>query len=296
MSDRKFRFGVVAGQLESPQQWTGLARRVEDAGFSTLLVPDTINVPAPFSALAAAGAVTSTLRLGTFVLAAPLRSAAWIAWETASLDRLSGGRFELGIGAGRPGATTEAELFGVSFGTPKERVDQLADTLRVLRETFETALAGPADGSFTPTNYLAPVQQPKPPILMAVAGPRMLELAAREADIITLALRSDSSEKAAADKVNRLRELAGDRFDELEIGVNTLAVGDMELPARLIERLGIKLDQATGNRSLSVLTGSPAEIADVLLRRRAELGISYIGVNQNAIAQFAPVIELLAGQ
>jgi len=296
MSDRKFRFGVVAGQLASPEQWCGLARRVEDAGFSTLLVPDTVNAPAPFSALAAAGAVTSRLRLGTFVLAAPLRSAASIAWETASIDRLSGGRFELGLGAGRPAAASEAELFGVPFGSAGERVGQLADTLRALREIFRSAEETQVSGPFARTNYLAPVQQPRPPILMAVSGSRMLELAAREADIVTLALNPDADEAAASEKVSELRELAGDRFDQLELGINTLAVGEMALPSWLSEQLGIDPEKVAGNRSLSVLTGSPAEIADVLLRRRAELGISYLTVNQMAMEQFVPVLELLAGQ
>ncbi|HEY4017697.1 MAG TPA: LLM class flavin-dependent oxidoreductase, partial [Pseudonocardiaceae bacterium] len=142
----------------SPDAAPALARQVEDVGFNTLLMPDTVNVAAPFSALAAAAAVTTELRLGTFVLAAPLRPAAAIAWETASLDRLSDGRFELGLGAGRPDAAREAELFGLPFGTPGERVDRVADAVRALGDD-------------------------RPRIMIAAAGKRMLGLAGREADI-----------------------------------------------------------------------------------------------------------------
>ncbi len=296
MVERAFRFGVVAGQVESAAQWTGLARRVEDAGFHTLLVPDTVNVAAPFSALASAAAVTTDLRLGTFVLAAPLRPAKAIAWEAASLDRLSDGRFELGLGAGRPAAAQEAELFGVSFGTPGERVDAVADTLRVILDTFDEAEGTATSGPFAQGNYFAPSQRPHPPIMLAAAGDRMLDLAAREADIVNLALPPASVEAEVAARVDRLRALAGEKFDALELCYNTFAVGADNLPPWLVKQIGVGPEQVAGNTTLAVLTGSPAEIADVLLRRRAELGISYVAVNQNAMANFIPVIDLLAGR
>lgn len=293
MVERAFRFGVVAGQVESQVRWAEFARRVEDSGFHTLLVPDTVNVAAPFSALASAAAVTTNLRLGTFVLAAPLRPATSIAWESATLDRLSDGRCELGLGAGRPAAAQEAELFGLPFGSPGERVDQLAQTLRVLRETFEDSRPS---GPYAQVNYLAPIQRPRPPIMLAAGGKRMLDLAAREADIVNLALNPASGDAEVAEKVALLRELAGTRFDDLELCYNTFAVGDGQLPSWLTRQLGIEPEQVTGNKALAVLTGSPAQIADVLLRRRSELGISYIAVNQNAMAGFVPVIDLLTGK
>lgn len=295
MVERAFRFGVVAGQVESRTGWTEFATRVEDAGFHTLLMPDTVNVAAPFSALAAAAAVTTDLRLGTFVLAAPLRPATAIAWESASLDRLSDGRFELGLGAGRPAAAREAELFGLPFGTPAERVDALTETLRVLTDTFDEAANTATSGPYAQANYLAPVQRPRPPIMLAAGGKRMLDLAGHAADIVNLALPPTSGEAEVAAKVSLLRELAGARFDHLEICYNTFSVGADELPPWLAGRLGVRPEQVADNKALAVLTGSPAEIADVLLRRRAELGISYIAVNQNAMAGFIPVIDLLTG-
>lgn len=294
MVERAFRFGVVAGQVESRAQWTEFAKRVEDSGFSTLLMPDTVNVAAPFSALAAAAAVTTSLWLGTFVLAAPLRAAKSIAWETASLDRLSDGRFELGLGAGRPAAAREAELFGLSFGTPGERVDAVADTLRVLGQTFDEAASTATSGPYAQVNYLAPVQ--RPPIMLAASGRRMLDLAAREADIVNIAVHPGAGEAEVMAKVGLLRDLAGTRFDALELCVNTFAVGADTPPPWLFGQLGIQPEQVADNKALAVLTGSPAEIADVLLRRRAELGISYLAVNQHAMAGFVPVIDLLAGK
>ncbi|HEY4453988.1 MAG TPA: LLM class flavin-dependent oxidoreductase [Pseudonocardiaceae bacterium] len=268
MVERAFRFGVVAGRVESRSQWTGFAKQVEDVGFDTLLMPDTVNVAAPFSALGSAAAVTTDLRLGTFVLATPLRPAAAIAWETASLGRLSDGRFELGLGAGRPDAAREAELFGLPFGTPGERVDQVAAAVRALGND-------------------------RPRIMIAAAGKRMLGLAGREADIVNLALPPASGEADVAATVERLREVAGSRFDQLELCYNTFAVGAVDA---LPPWAGIQPEQARNNKVLAVLTGSPGEIANVLLRRRAELGISYVAVNQYAMEAFAPVIDLLSGQ
>jgi alkanesulfonate monooxygenase SsuD/methylene tetrahydromethanopterin reductase-like flavin-dependent oxidoreductase (luciferase family) len=149
----------------------------------------------------------------------------------------------------------------------------------VLRETFATA-----------GGYLAPVH--RPPIMVAAGGNRMLELAAREADIVNMALHPATGEAEVADRVRLLRELAGDRFDALELCYNTFAVGDTELPPWL----GVRPEQVTDNKALAVLTGEPAEIADVLLRRRSELGISYVAINQLAMAAFVPVIDLLVGR
>ena len=109
---------------------------LEQLGFSTLLCPDGTGTFAPFQALSAAAAATSTLRLGTYVLASPLRTPGEIAWETASLDVLSGGRFELGLGAGRPDAERDARL-GVPFGRPGERIRRIEQTLQAVRARFD---------------------------------------------------------------------------------------------------------------------------------------------------------------
>lgn len=299
MSDRRFRFGVVAGQVDGMAQWGTLVRRVEDAGFDTLLTPDTFNVAAPFTALASAATISPRLRLGTFVLVAPLRTSASIAWESASIDRLSGGRFELGLGAGRPDAEGEARLFGLPWGTPGERVARLAEAIRDVREIFaaahESAGAGGAQRGPGGNGYLRPDQVPHPPIMVAGHGAKILGLAAREADIVAIGLPGDAGEDQLGEKVAVLRAAAGDRFDRIELNTNVFGVGDGELPPWL-RRFGVDPATARDNRSIAVLNGDPGTIADVLLRRRDRFGVSYVTVSGQAFEAFAPVIEKLAGR
>src|SRR3954451_25085630 len=117
-----FRFGVVAATARTGAEWTGTARRAEQLGYDILLVPDTLHTLSPFAALAAAAASTTRLRVGTYVLSAPNRTPEHVAWETRTLQLLSGGRFELGIGGGRPGADRDAATLGGAFGPPGERL------------------------------------------------------------------------------------------------------------------------------------------------------------------------------
>src|ERR1700761_5675740 len=104
MTERDFRFGVVAGRAPTGAAWADLARRSEQLGYDVLLVPDTLHTYEPFAALAAAAAVTTTLRVGTYVLSAPNRAPGLTAWAAESLQAISDGRLELGVGGGRPGA------------------------------------------------------------------------------------------------------------------------------------------------------------------------------------------------
>ncbi|HEX5118898.1 MAG TPA: TIGR03621 family F420-dependent LLM class oxidoreductase [Pseudonocardiaceae bacterium] len=293
MSDRKFRFGLVAGNADTMDAWAATARRAEDAGFDVLLSPDTPNVCAPFVSLAAAAAVTTRLRLGTFVMAVPMRSPGLVAWETASLDRLSGGRFELGIGAGRPDAEGEAALLGAAWRSPKGRVEQVAETIGEVRRLHAEALAQPDRRA---AGYLRPEQRPGPRVLVAGAGRSLLSVAARHADMVAFGLAGDAGEAALAEKVALVRSEAGDRFDDLELSLNIWAAGDSTLPPWLSSSFGLSLDTAVDNQVLAVLNGSPTEIADVLVRRRDQFGVSYITVNSLALDGFAPVIELLAGR
>lgn len=262
MTDHPFRFGAVAGYAPTAQAWTGLARRVESLGFSTLLVPDTLGTLSPFAAAAAAAAVTTTLRVGTYVVSAPYRTPETVAWETATLHTLTGGRFELGLGAGRPGAEQDAAALGVPFGSPAERVERLAATIDAVKDV---------------------------PILVAATGARVLGLAARKADTVALGVPPQHTEDQVAAKLDELYELAGDRFHDLELGMNLVAAGG-EPPAWLTGRFGPLGPEATG-----LLTGTPDEMADVLRRRRDRLGISYVTVNAQFIDAFAPVVERLAG-
>lgn len=297
MTDRKFRFGLVSGPTETIDEWTKRAGWAQDAGFDVLLTPDTPNVCSPWVALGAAAAATTTLRLGTFVLAVPMRTPGMVAWESASLDRLSGGRFELGIGAGRPDAEQEAALFGMPWLSPRERVRQIDDTISHVRREFAQRFAAEASGErFGGAGYLRPEQRPAPPIMVAGNGRGLLGVAARQADIVALGMGGSAGERELGEKVAVVREQAGDRFAELELSVNIWGAGESAIPPALAGAFGLDLSQAKDNNAVAVLNGSPREIADVLLRRRDTFHVSYITVNSMVMTGFAPVIELLSGR
>jgi probable F420-dependent oxidoreductase len=272
MTDRAFRFGVVAGTARSGSEWATTARRAEELGFDTLLIPDTLHTLAPMPALAAAATATRTLHVGTYVLSAPNRSPGLVAWEAQTLQVLSDGRFELGVGGGRPGAGRDAETLGGEFGTPGERLQRVADTIRAVR-------ANPA----------------ATPVLVAASKPRMLRLAAEQADVVALGLPPQAREDELARTVGALRDAAGDRFADLELHLNLAAVAASvaELPDWLSRMVGGDPREMAAAGGIAFLIGTAAEIADELRRRRDELDISYIGVSGMFMEQFAPVIELL---
>ncbi|MFI5893639.1 LLM class flavin-dependent oxidoreductase [Actinoplanes sp. NPDC051513] len=265
-----FRFGVVAGKAPSGAEWAATARRAEELGYDTLLIPDTLHTFAPFAALAAAAAVTQTLRLGTYVLSAPNRAPGLVAWETETLQQLSDGRFELGVGGGRPGAAADAAVLGGSFGSPASRIERVAETIAAVRK-LENA----------------------PPVLVAASGPRMLRLAAAEADIVALGLPPQSTEPELARTVEILRD--SDRFNQLELHMNVAGVAPTvdDLPPFLSRMVGGDPREMAAAGGIAFLTGPAEQIADLLCRRREEFDISYIGVSGLFMEQFAPVIELL---
>jgi probable F420-dependent oxidoreductase len=272
MTERAFRFGVVAGMAPSATEWAATARRAEELGFDTLLIPDTLHTLAPMPALAAAAAATRTLHVGTYVLSAPNRSPALVAWEAQTLQLLSDGRFELGIGGGRPGADRDAAALGADFGTPGERLQRVADTIRAVRGNPATT-----------------------PILVAASKPRMLRLAAEQADIVALGLPPQAPVDELARTVGALRDAAGSRFDELELHLNLAAVAPSvdELPDWLSRMVGGDPRAMAAAGGIAFLIGTPAQVADELRRRRDEWGISYIGVSGLFMEQFAPVLALL---
>ena len=259
-----FRFGVVAGEASSGAQWVATARRAEQLGYDILLVPDTLNTLAPFPALATAAASTTTLRVGSYVLSAPNRAPGLVAWETRSLQLLSGGRFELGVGGGRPGAERDAAAVGGRFGTPAERLQQVRDTIAAVRHS-----------------------SPETPILVAASKPRMLALAAEEADVVALGLPPQTSE-------DELVRVAGPIKKELHLNVAAVAARAEDVPEWVSRMVGGDPRAMAAAGGIGFLLGSPEEIAAVLRRRQQELGISYVGVNALFMDQFAPVISLLA--
>jgi probable F420-dependent oxidoreductase len=267
---RPFRYGLVAAPRGTGEQWMATARRAADLGFDTLLVPDGLALHAPMPALAVAATAAPGLRVCPFVLA-PLRNPRVVAWEAASMAALTGDRFELGLGTGRPQAADEAGQLGVPWGSGAQRLERVRETVAAVRER---------DGDR------------RIPVLVAASGPRALALAAAEADTVTLAAPPETPREQVQAMADRVRELAGPRAAELELSMNVFVVGD-ELPPWMA---AVVADPAAlSGDTLAFLRGSPPEMADELRRRRDTLGVTYFGVGEAFAERFAPVVELLAG-
>ncbi len=294
---RPFRFGVVVAQAQTGEAWLERARRVESLGYATLAVPDVLRYAfAPFPALAAAAAATRALHVGTYVLANDIRHPVMLAKEAATVAILSGGRFELGIGAGRPGAADDNRMLGLSFDSGGVRLARLAESLSLIKPLLAGQPAR-SDGPYFPAQNaeVSPRPTQPPPILIAGSGRQLLSLAAREADIVALGVPPDATEQAVAEKIGWLREAAGDRFAHLELNLNLMAVGN-QVPRYISAQLGLTADDLARSGAASALTGSVDEMCETLLRRRESLGISYIMVGDELMDALAPVVERLAGR
>ena len=271
-----FRFGVVAAQLEPERSWAQLARDVEGLGYSTLLVPDTVHTLAPNIACAVAAAATSALRVGPYVLAVPHRTPGLVALETRTLRLLTDDRYELGIGAGRPDADSDAVAFGMPFGSPGARIAAVEATVAAVRES-----------------------SPGTRVLVAASGPRLLEIAGRIADTVALGLPPNADEQALGSAVERVRTGCGGRtdpvaFEHLELSTNLLCVGD-QAPPWLARYLKADIGQLIAAGSVAVLTGSVEAMTETLIRRREQFGISYVCTSAAFARALAPVVERLAG-
>jgi probable F420-dependent oxidoreductase len=279
MNARSFRFGVSLLNVGSSRSdWRARVREAEDLGYDILQVPDHLGTLAPFPSLVAAADVTG-MRLGTYVLNAGVVSPAYLARDVADTHRLTDGRFELGLGAGYVPA--EFEAAGRPFGTPGSRLRRLDKVLTEVRKL----LAAEAD-------------TPRPPIMVAGAGDRILALAARDADIISFPITAGfgpgTPEQALRARVQRVREAAGERIGDIELNLFVAGVGrqvaDIDLTV-ISAATGMSPEQLS--ELPGILAGSPRQIADTLLRYREELGISYISVLQDHMKAFAEVIPLL---
>lgn len=298
-ANHPFRFGVVASQAESGEAWIAKARRIEALGYSTLVMPDGLpRVWSPLPALAAAAAATRALRLGTYVIANDFRNPVLLAKEAATVDVLSGGRLELGLGAGRPAAAEDNRMLGLPFDSGRVRVDRLAESLGLIKTLLSGGPAsapGPYYAAESAQIAPAPVQRPHPPILVAGWGRRNLSLAAREADIVALSMTQTESEEGVAERIQWLQDAAGSRFDHLELNINLMAVGD-QVPSWISRQLGLTVRDLAQAGAIPALIGTADEMRETLLRRRETLGISYIVVSDELMETLAPVVERLAGR
>ena len=309
MPRRPFRFGVTAPTPDAGTDWIERARRVERLGYSILVVPDHFRDHlAPVPALTAAALATTRLRVGSLVFSNDFRHPAVLARDAATIDVLSGGRFELGLGAGWLRA--EYDQAGIPFDAPGTRVERLEEAVTIIkgllageRVTFAGRHYTVADLEGRPT----PVQRPHPPLAIGGGGRRTLTLAAREASIVGLVPRArrdgggldltDLSDAATREKIDWVRAAAGARFDSLELHALIQAVGVGEgrtvaadqLAARFKVALEVVLETPY------VLLGTIEQICDTLQQRRERYGISYLTVFERDMEAFAPVVTRLAG-
>jgi probable F420-dependent oxidoreductase len=316
---RPFRFLVdPSEQLDGPGL-AAFARRAESLGYSALMMPDhLVGQYAPIPLLTAAAVATETLRVGTFVFNNNLRHPAVLAQDLATLDRLCGGRLEVGIGAGwnKP----EHDAIGIPFEPVGTRIAKLAESLAVLKGCFGEGAFSFAGEHYTITDYDAgpkPLQRPHPPIFIGGGGRRLLTLAGREAQIVGLAprLATDAhgaptldapsiTVAATEEKIGWVRAAAGDRFEQIELntyptGGPMVLTGDARAEAarradQLRERTGVELTVEEVLESPHVFIGSIKELTQKLLDLRERLGISSFLFDD--LEAFAPIVQELAGR
>ncbi len=320
LAARPFRFlGIAAEGVVDARELAEQARKAESVGFSALVLPDhLIEQHAPVPLLATVAAVTERIRIGTFVFNAALRHPAVLAQDLASLDVLSGGRLEIGIGAGwnRP----EFDAIGLPFDPVAARVSRLSEAVAVLKGCFGGGPFSFAGRYYTITGYDGqpkPVQRPHPPLFIGGGGRRILTLAAREADIVGLAPRLMPGDQTAPkpdvpsltaaateEKIAWVREAAGDRFDQLELNsyptagqiviTNNARAEAQDRADRLRQLTGVELtvDEVLG--SPHVFIGSIDGLTQKFVELRERFGISSFTLDR--IDDLVPIVESLAGR
>ena len=319
----KFRFGVQSFNAENAKQWSEKARKVESLGYSALHLADHILGPGPalektnhplqnmaaVPAMAHAAAVTDSIRIGCRVFCIDYRHPVVFAKEAMTLDMLSEGRLELGLGAGW--LEEEYHATGFAFDAPGARITRLEEVLDGLRAFAGDGLVKIANGSLTWRDFEGvpkPVQKPLPPIMIGGGSPRILRIAGREADIVSLNFNNragvigpdgvgSSTAAETAKKIGWVKAGAGDRFDQIEIEIGAYFTFVMDDASSVVEmfsqNFGFTEDEM--RQHPHALFGSVDTICDELQRRREAFGISYVTVPDDAMDAFAPVVAKLAG-
>ena len=311
---RPFRFLADVREIVSGPELAARARRAEQMGYHSLVLPDhLIGQLSPVVAMATVAAATSTLRISAFVMNNDLRHPAVLAQDLASIDVLSGGRVDIAIGAGwnKP----EYDAIGIAFDPTPVRQARLAESIAVLKGLFTGTPFSFVGEHYTITDYAAapvPVQRPHPPFFIGGGGRRTLTLAGREADIVGLAPRILAGSRvdaasltlaAAREKIDWVRDAAGDRFESLEFNVYpstwpVTVTDDLRGEARrVIDKLrsqtGVELTEDEVIDSPHLFIGSVDRLVEKFLQLREELGISSIMLGE--IDELTPVLERLAG-
>ncbi|MFI8181192.1 TIGR03621 family F420-dependent LLM class oxidoreductase [Actinacidiphila glaucinigra] len=296
----RFRFGVNLLEPARGEAWERKCRRVEELGYDVLQVPDHLDWPAPFPSLVAAAHATRRPRLGTFVLNTAFWNPVLLAREVATTARLTGGRLELGLGAGYVRA--EFERAGLAYGTARDRVDHLERTVEALTGVLPGQ--GGADGRDG-------AGVPLPPLLLGGNGPRMLRLAARHAAVVAFtgaeadpAMDDGSlrllSAAAVEERVAIARGFAAEYGTDPDFNVlvqRVVVTGDRAAAVRELAPHAPHLDEEELLDLPTLLVGTVTEIAEQLRRGRERFGFGYVTVLEPAMEAFAPVIaELRRGE
>jgi probable F420-dependent oxidoreductase len=310
-TQRRFRFGAQIAGAASAKDWAEKARKAEDLGYSTLTMPDHFGDQlAPVPALMAAADATATLRIGTMVFCNDYKHPLVLAKETATLDLLSEGRLEVGLGAGW--MKTDYEQSGIPYDPPRIRVDRFEEALVVIKGLWAD---GPVD--FHGRHYditghegrPKPVQRPHPPIIIGGGGKRVLSIAARHADIVSVnpnlkqglggaETAPDATPERTSDKLAWIHEAAGDRFENLELNVLIGFVMVTDDASSIAKAMAPAFGGITPEEALHVplaLVGTVDFMVDELRRRRDEWGFSYIGFDGDSWEAMAPVVSRLTG-
>lgn len=292
---RPFRFSVNLFEVENAKAWQEKSRRAEELGYDVLQLPDHLGRPSPFPALTAAAAATERITLGTFVLNAAFFNPALLARDVATIEQLSGGRFEFGIGAGY--ARNEFEDAGLPWTGAGARVDNLVRTVEEVYRRLRD-----------PEHKPAPVRE-HVPLLLAGNGDRVLRLAAEKADIVGFSgtkpitkVRERGGMLNAAEFAERaefVRAAAGERYAGIELNVLSHIVrltDDREAAAEEIrDKYGLNLAVEEILDVPTILIGTPEQIAAHLVEQRERLGISYFTVLEPNLEAFGEVIKAVRG-
>lgn len=320
---RPFRFGVQSYSAKSPADWRQQAQRAESLGYSAFHLADHVIGPGPalaatnhpvqdvaaIPAMAVAAEATETIRIGCRVLCTDYRNPVILAKELATIDFFSGGRLEIGLGAGWLGG--EYEAIGMPFDPPGVRIDRMVETIAVLRACFADGLTDVTGDHVHAVGFEGVPKPPsgQPPLMIGGGARRVLGIAGAEADIVSLNFDNASGKIGPAGvasstatettrKLDWIRAGAGDRYDELEIEIGGYFTVVTDDRAGTLEKMGpmLGLEPEELGRCPHALIGSVDAICDQLEERRAEFGISYVTVGSGVATMFAPVVERLAGK
>lgn len=306
---RPFRFGVSHSSAASGENWKALARQAEDLGYDTFSIADHLRGSfAPMVAAAFVAEATKRVRIGTLVINNDFRHPVLMAREVATLDVLTGGRFEFGIGAGHSG--DEYREAGMPFLAGPERVERMEEAIQVMKRMWAGGPASFEGKHYTVTEHVSypqPVQQPIP-MLIGGNDRRVLEVAGREATVIgfTGAFLSESgvgnrfpnfTAETLQDRIDIVKAAAGERFDELELNVLIQGV-ETQRPRELAEAWGkeIGFEPDVMAASPFVLFGHLPELVDKVLAYRERFGISYLTTHGRSMLAMAPLIQRLKGR